>query len=138
MARMPEKWAAAQAAFRNKIHTFAVNSYRQIPGYSVEDMEQELMEVLWWCTFDYDPHRGATFNTFFQSSARNRISSLIRYSNAKRRKADWVSLEEEDVRSAVESLLARNVVEDRAIDRCELQSLVQANPSLLDVAYLKA
>lgn len=138
MGRMPEKWAAAQTAFSHKINTFARNCYRQIPGYSVEDVEQELLEVLWWCTFDYDPHHGATFNTFFQTSAHNRISSLIRYSEAKKRKAEWTSLEDEAVRSEVEALLASNVVEDRAIDRCELQQLIKNNPTLLNQAFLKA
>lgn len=102
MGRMPAKWAASQAAFAGKITTFARNSYHQVPGFSQEDMEQELLEVLWWCTFDYDPNRGATFNTFVQTSFKNRIGTLIKHANAQKRAAEWVSLDIEAVAAVVE------------------------------------
>lgn len=94
---MPRKWDAAFRAFQAKIKTFARNSYYTVPGFTAADMEQELLEVLWWCVFDYDPGKGATFNTFFQTSARNRISTLKRAATAVKRGSgvDASYLEEE-------------------------------------------
>jgi DNA-directed RNA polymerase specialized sigma24 family protein len=118
MGRMPEKWAAAYAAYARKIKTFARNSYRAIPGYSQEDVEQELLEVLWWCTFDYHPNNGATFNTFFQTSARNRIASLIRFANTAKRGSGEVqttSLDIEELRDAIEETFACESVEDAVV-----------------------
>lgn len=130
MGRMPVKWAAAQAAFGNKIKTFARNSFHQVPGFSQEDMEQELLEVLWWCTFDYNPNRGATFNTFVQTSFRNRIGSLIKHANAQKRQAEWVSLDVEAVALAVEhghpTLSAEDIVMFRIMLREEpMRSAIQ-------------
>lgn len=106
MGRMPEKWEAAQKSFGKKLKTFARNSYSQIPGMSQEDMEQELLETLWWCTFDYNPNGGATFNTFVQTSWRNRIGTLKRSASTQKRACVTVSLDEASVAFAVDAILA--------------------------------
>lgn len=121
MGRMPEKWSSAQSAFSAKLKTFARNSYRQVPGFTQDDMEQELMEVLWWCTFDYHPDRGATFNTFVQTSWRNRIGTLIRFSKTQKRDGQTVSLSDEAVAYAVDAVLS-----ERSWQASEAQSAEDA------------
>lgn len=120
-----QKWAAAYKAMRNKIKTFARGSYRQLPGYSQEDLEQELLIVLWECVQHYDPNRGARFNTFFQQSMRNRIISLVRRSNTKSRTAIIVYLAEEAVQSAVDELTAIDDVEEQVLHRLRIQEYVE-------------
>lgn len=81
----------AQVAYQSKIHTFARNSYHQIPGYSIDDMEQETLIVLWKCVQRYNPDAGATFNTFFWQSARNNISDMTSKAMTQKRQTEWFS-----------------------------------------------
>ena len=119
-----EKWQAAYLQYRGKVRTFARNSYRQIPGHTVEDLEQEILMVLWKCTTNYDPNRGASFNTLFQGSAKNRIISLIRHHSTKGRTGVTISLAEEAVSRAVDEFLASDSAEDRALRIMEVQEIV--------------
>jgi RNA polymerase sigma factor (sigma-70 family) len=115
-----EKWEAAQLAFHGKIRTFARGAVNQLPGLDMDDVIQELNIVLWTCTVHYDPNRGAKFNTYFQGSAKNRIISLIRHANTKSRKALVTSLDVEAVAAVVDSLLAIDNVEERALMRVDI------------------
>lgn len=126
MGSMPAKWDATYKQYRAKVHTFARNSYYTIPGFAVEDMEQELLEVLWQCVFDYHPRHGATFNTFFQQSARNKISSLIRACETQKRKADIVSLDDDDIRTAIEEVFTDESPESTVLRRMEIREYVAA------------
>lgn len=109
-----EAWELAQDAFGQKIKTYARNSFYAIDGYSQEDVENELLEVLWKCVLTYDPNNGATFNTFAQRSFQNRIGSLIRFAGALKRKAEWVSLSDEAVSLAIEEANSVKSAEDQA------------------------
>lgn len=104
MGSLPGKFAAAHKEYKKKINTFGRNSYYLIPGFAIEDMEQELTEVLWSCCFDYHPRNGATFNTYFQTACHNRISTLSRAANTMKRKADVTSLDIDEVRAAIEDI----------------------------------
>lgn len=106
--------------------TFAYNSSYKMPGYDVEDVEQELLVVLWECAKHYDSDNGAKFNTFLQRSLKNRVISLIRYAEAKVRCANGmtVDLDAESVRREVDSVLSGRTAEDVALDRIQLQELV--------------
>lgn len=107
----------AYKAFRKKINTFARNSSYAVTGYDIEDMEQELCMVLARTVRDYDPDRGASFNTLFQGNAKRRISDLIRLMNTKGRKATIVYLEAEDVARAVEGIFQAASAEDEVLAR---------------------
>lgn len=122
---LTSKWEAAYEKFRGKTRTLANNAYKQMPGFSREDLEQELLLVLWECVKHYDPNKGARFNTFFQQSAKNRIITLIRHYSTKSRTALIVYLEEDAVRIAADSFLARSDVEDRVLNRIRLQEYVE-------------
>lgn len=124
MGSMPAKWDAAYAAYKGKINTFARNSYYRIPGYTVKDMEQELAEVLWWCVFDYHPRNGASFNTFFQTSAKNKIASLIRHHSALKRTAELVSLETEELQATIDDIFTTMSPEDVIVSRLTVQEYV--------------
>lgn len=92
----------AQVAFRGTIRTFARNCVHQLPGFAQEDIEQELLMVLWLCVQKYDPNKGASFNTLFQGCARNKVISLVRSAQTQKRKALWVNLDAEAVAQEVE------------------------------------
>jgi RNA polymerase sigma factor (sigma-70 family) len=127
-----ERWDAAQRAYRGKIRTFARNSVRQLPGYEVADVEQELLVVLWQCVEKYDPNRGASFNTLFQGSARNKIISLIRRYSTQSRKALVMSLDEEAVRTVIEDTLSTSSAEDIALMRILIgEAVTQLGPEVL-------
>src|SRR5215218_9180629 len=92
----------AQVAFKGTIRTFARNCVHQLPGFAQEDIEQELLMVLWLCVQKYDPNKGASFNTLFQGCARNKVISLVRSAQTQKRKALWVNLDAEAVAAEVE------------------------------------
>lgn len=129
-----ERFEAAQVEYKSKIKTFARSAYKQLPGHSVEDVEQELLVVLWRCVQNYDPNKGATFNTLFQGSARNRIISLVRFASSQKRFAEVISLDTTALAALVgaepsETNLA-NVLGDRRL--MELSA-----PSAEDAAILR-
>jgi len=110
--------------YEPKIRTAARNSYNQVRDHDRTDMEQELRVVLWRCVNDYNPDRGGSFSTFFWQSARNRISTLIRFYSTQSRKAETVSLDVEAVRMAVDDLLEQPSAEDTAIMQIEIRGYV--------------
>jgi DNA-directed RNA polymerase specialized sigma24 family protein len=120
-----DQWAAAQREFGKKVKTFARNSAYAVPGYDEVDMEQELLVVLWECVVNYDPGKGARFNTYFQTSAKNRIVSLIRRFQALSRTAEVASLDVEAVSLAVDEVFAKGYsAEDTALLRMEVREAV--------------
>lgn len=123
-----DQWALAQREFGKKVKTFARNSAYAVPGYDEADMEQELLVVLWECVANYDPGHGARFNTYFQTSAKNRIVSLIRRFQTASRTADVTSLDVEAVSLAVDEVFAKGYsAEDTALLRMEVRDAVAAH-----------
>lgn len=111
----------AQVRYSGTIRTFARNSVGQLPGFDIEDIEQELLFVLWKCVNNYDPSRGASFNTLFQGSARNHVIGLIRSATAQKRKALWVNLDDDAVRRAVDLRLHQGSAEDSVMALLEIE-----------------
>lgn len=111
----------AQIAYRGTINTFARNSVFRLPGFAIEDVEQELLFVLWQCVQKYDPNKGASFNTLFQGSAKNKIISLIRAADTQKRKSVWVNLDDDAVRFEVERLLHQGSAEDSVLALLEIE-----------------
>lgn len=122
-----EQWALAQARYSGTIRTFARNFDKQIPHMDREDIEQELLVVLWKTVKGYDPTRGAGFNTLFQGNCKNRCISLVRTANTAGRKGITQSLSDEAVERAVNDVFDRQCMpstEDRVMDRLEIQEYV--------------
>lgn len=119
-----DRWAAAQTRYKGTIRTFARNCVNQLPGFSLEDIEQELLVVLWKCVLNYDPDKGASFNTLFQGSARRRVISLIRTASTLSRTGTNVSLDIEAVAAAVDEYVSSCSAEDRLVARLELQDYI--------------
>lgn len=112
----PVKFNLAYEAFKGKIHTFARNAVGSIPGLDIEDIEQELCQTLMRCVRDYDPNKGASFNTLTQGSFQRKIMDLKRKANTKSRTATLVYLDQDEVRDAIEGLLGTvSSAEDVAI-----------------------
>lgn len=121
---LADRWEATQLLYGQKVRTFARNSYRQIPDYEQSDVEQELLVVLWECVVHYDPNMGASFNTYFQRSAKNRVITLIRHYETKSRSAVTVSLGDDAVALAVESYLAVASAEEIGLMRLQISEYV--------------
>lgn len=130
-----EKWALAQVRYKGTIRTFARSFNSQIRNMDQEDIEQELLVVLWKCVLNYDPSKGASFNTLFQGSAKNKCISLVRTANTKSRKGVNVSLADEDIERAVDDyfqdLPTNGSAEDRALAQAELRQAMIDNPRAL-------
>lgn len=118
------RWEAARRLYGGKVRTFARNSFRQIPGFDREDVEQELLIVLWNCVQKYDPNKGASFNTLFQGCAKNKVISLIRHFETQSRKAVVVSLGEDEVARAVDQYLAVSSAEEIGLMRMQISEYV--------------
>lgn len=124
---LAEKWEAASRLYGGKVRTFARNSYRQIPDHEQTDVEQELLVVLWECVVHYDPQKGASFNTYFQQSAKHKVISLIRHYQTKSRTAVVVSLSDEAVEAAVGEMLSVTSAEELALMRMTIREFVLEN-----------
>lgn len=98
-----------------KIATFARKTYYFIPGFEQQDLEAEMLEVLWKCVESYDPNRGAGFNTLFWRSARRRLISIKRHYAAKKRAAEWVMLDEEAFVSVCDEAISDFSAEEWAL-----------------------
>lgn len=120
------KFDQAQVAFKGKIRTFARNCVRQLPGYDLEDIEQELLVVLWKCVLKYDPNKGASFNTLFQGCARNQVIQMVRRASTASRTAIVVNLEAEDLRRAVDAVFYQGSAEDSAMALFEIRERLSA------------
>lgn len=121
---LSKKWDLAYQRYRGTMRTFARNSVNQIPDMDIEDIVQELTVVLWECTMKYDPNRGASFNTLFQGSAKNKIITLIRRGQTQKRTAVVTSLDDDAVRVAVDSLVQNESSEDHCLRRMELDEAI--------------
>lgn len=108
-------WEKTQQAYRQKIRKAAYNSAHTVPGYAVEDMEQELLVVLWETISLYNPEKNMKFNTFFWMRVQQRVAMLMRSANTLKRKAEWVSLDVEAVQIAVDHTISDFSAEDEAL-----------------------
>lgn len=116
-AHFVSNYNAAFAAFEKKMHTFARNSVHKIPGYDVDDIVQELSMTLMRVVRDYDPNKGASFNTVAQQSFQNRIRDLIRMVSTKSRTAVMVYLDADDVQRVIEAVYNTHSAEDEVLAR---------------------
>lgn len=105
----------AQVMYEPKINTFTAKVWKHIPGYEQQDLDGELLEVLWRCTERYHPDAGGNFNTFFWRSAKNRTISIERHAKALRRSAEWVRLDPDVFVLVVDEILSDFSAEDYAI-----------------------
>ena len=95
MKIIEQRYELALRNYRFKIRHFAKQHERELPGYTVEDIEQEFLEVLWRVVTTYDPNKGAKFNTLFWQCIRNRMADLLKRSMADKRKSEWFVLADE-------------------------------------------
>jgi RNA polymerase sigma factor (sigma-70 family) len=110
---MEDRFRQAEKQYQGTIRTFARNCVYQLPDMDLDDICQELLVVLWKCVKNYDPNRGASFNTLFQGSARNHVIGLVRTANAKKRGKDKITtLSDEAFSLAVERMSIEGSAED--------------------------
>lgn len=133
-----EKWELAQRRYKGTIRTFARNFVNQLPGYDVEDIEQELMVVLWKTVLGYDPDKGASFNTLFQGNAQRRCITLVRTASTLKRTANLSSLDVEAISRAVDDIMNEADAAETALNRMAIQEFVhQYGEDVLDGSMKK-
>lgn len=118
------RFTAAQPAYKARIKSFAAKNFRTIPGFEKQDLEAELLEVLWLACMKYDPDNGACFNTFFWTCANRRFLDLHKAASRQRRVGDYkrVWLEADSVREAIAEF-CESSAEEEALARMEVQRL---------------
>lgn len=118
-----ERFQTAYIAYEAKIRTYSRAHFRSIPGYDQDELEAELLEVLWTACRKYDPDRGATFNTCFWEFAKRRIIDMKRSAFRLKRVANLnaETLEEIGVQIAVEEATVRPSAEDEALARLAVE-----------------
>jgi DNA-directed RNA polymerase specialized sigma24 family protein len=103
----------ADPNYRRMIRTFARSCLVQLPGFAMEDIQQELLMVLWRCVNNYDPDRGAAFRTLFMGSAQRHVIGLVRTANAQKRGKGVITyLDDEAFASAAERSRTEGSAED--------------------------
>lgn len=65
-----------------------------VPGHDADDWEQEALLVLHTVVQRYDQRRSRSFGAFYRLNLTHRFFDLIRYSQAKKRRARTVSLDQ--------------------------------------------
>lgn len=123
MSRTATAFELAQPVYSPKIRTFSAKIWRFIPGFEQQDLEAELLEVLWKCTLTYHPDNGANFNTFFWRSAKNRAISIERHAKAQRRFAEWVNLDPDEFVATCDRVIHEFSAEQYAIANLTLSRI---------------
>lgn len=117
-----ERFSAAQRMHVGTIRSFVNRFHAQMGSHmGKEDLEQELLMVMWECVLKYDPNKGAKFNTLLHRSCNNRCITLVRFFAAKCRAGDVTSLDEDAVAYVVDRLLSSPSAEDRALTIMEVR-----------------
>lgn len=104
------------------------NNYNKVKFFgSVEDMFQALMVKVWSILPRFDRTKGK-FSTFIVKCCHNEIGVYIRKANAKRRKANVVSIEE----NIAENLKILDILKDKRNKDPEVFAMVQKIVPLLE------
>jgi DNA-directed RNA polymerase specialized sigma24 family protein len=124
---MERRFRLAQPEYRGRIRAFAHHNFRTIPGFEKQDLEAELLEVLWLACVAYDPNQGACFNTLFWTCANRRFLDLHKAASRKMRVGDYdrVWLDDEDVREQLNEYLDHSA-EDEAIAMMVVEELYRS------------
>ena len=110
---LQRNFEAAQERYKGTIKTFAFSFIRRLPEQEIEDLQQELLIVLWRCVRNYDPDRGASFNTLFQGCAQKHLIGMLRAADTQKRgKGKITKLDAEAFALAVEQSRTEGSAED--------------------------
>ena len=136
---LADKWEHAQRLYGGKVKTFARNARGQVRGFDEDDLVQELLVVLYESVLYYDPdYGGASFNTFFQRNAKNRVITLIRFGSTKGRTAIVQSMTDDVVLAEMDLAVAEPAADEQALLRIEIQGFVDKyGPEVLDGRFAK-
>lgn len=126
----PTRFEQAQRHYRKRIKAVSQRNFRTLPGFDQQDLESEMLEVLWQCCNLYDPDNGACFNTFFWTCWNRKFLDLHKHASRKMRVGDYdrVWLDDEATRGVIENFLDASA-EDEALARIHVQELARIRPS---------
>lgn len=84
-----ERFGITQPKFQGRIRTFARRNFRSLPGFAQQDLENEILEVLWLACLKYNPNNGSGFTNFFWTCAERRFLDLHKAASRKMRVGDY-------------------------------------------------
>lgn len=124
-----ERFELAQVAYRKMIKAYAWQCAWILPGYDHQDLENELLEVLWLACKSYDPDKGMKFNTWFRQRVKQRFLDLEKSAKRKKRAGDYdqISLDAADVRVAIENFLGDITGDFEANSESSAEDIALAN-----------
>lgn len=124
-ARQPSRFELAQPAYTKRIKSYARKHFTSLPGSEAQDLEAELLEVLWLCCQSYDPNHGAIFNTYFWTAAENRFKDLHKAASRQKRSGDYerVWLEAESVRQTLSEMHLEESAEEEVLARFKVREI---------------
>lgn len=133
------RFELAQPAYRRKIKTFARKNFVALPGYEKQDLESEVLEVLWLACGSYDPNRGSAFNNYFWKLTVNRFRDLRKHATRKMRVGDFLNVsldtyvvvldDEEMLSSEIAQILSDPSAEDEALARFTAREIYNSRHS---------
>lgn len=110
-----DNFVLAYDTYRGKIATFTnylsihvgrnLRAWEDLSGWTKDDWNQEFCLVLWRCVRQYDPMKGAKFNSYLFSCLRNRAISITRGMCAKSRMAKWVDVNDPIILSQIDLVM---------------------------------
>lgn len=130
-ANIAERFESARIAHRKtmKFYAYKATRNRDVHPLTADDVEQELLVVLYQCCIKYDPDKGARFSTFVQRSFNHQVITMVRYAQRQCRDSrlvsslsdDAVAMVAEEVLSGRSSIMSAETI---AIDRMTLRDLL--------------
>lgn len=121
--REPSRFEQAVRVYDRQIKKFAHQHITSLPGMDAQDLENELLEVLWLCCNMYDPNKGAKFRTLFWTAAQNRFLTAHERASAQKRVGDYyrVNLDSESVQIALSESFLDHSAEEEALARISVR-----------------
>lgn len=119
-----ERFTLATPLYERKIRTYSKIHFREIAGYEQNDLENDLLEVLWLACRHYDPDHGATFNTFFWELVKRRFLDMLKKERRLKRGGgmiEMVSLDEDAIRAVAAEIRSDPSAEEEALARINVQ-----------------
>lgn len=115
------------------IRAYARDNVYALPGLEAQDLENEVLEVLWMACNTYDPNKGMKFNTWFRELVKRRFLDLSKAARRIKRAGDFnqVSLDVESVRMGIETALTGESAEDEALLRIDVREMYRSGKKVV-------
>lgn len=106
MPSAARKFDMAHQVYRKDIAAWTYDKVGALPGVERDDLEQEMLLVLWKAVLTYHPDNGSKFANYFRTLRDRKYVDLLRKANTGGRESEaaWIELDEEAVVHAIATL----------------------------------